>query len=663
MVEEVDILLYVALSEEFDTVTEVLGKGFAPRELDDVAITGYFGTIHSAILGKDIRLAAFPAGKMGNTRSASLASLLIEKFRPRDVVVLGIAGSLSNDMEPGDVFIPDSVNEYLANSATTGENETWTFSTSGNQFASSARLLNRFDQFHIAHKDSFNLWRTISEKRRSVTVSDTVLTQLADAGIELRAHCAVRSGDDRKLASGPAVGKGKAFVEWIKGEVDRKVAAIEMETAGVYDAGAVRIPPPRTIAIRGISDFADARKAKLEEIGKGVFRQLSMFNACSLFKAGVEAGLFKQDTVVSLAKGDESPAEIEESRVKSVLVLGGITSETDDVDAEGPRLFKAAMKLGSVIAGAGAQLIICSPFPDSADYFAAMGFASAKVDSLIQIHKPMHCKVDEKVDLFEKTHGHGKLTVQRWNYPGPDSDDEGSWTQAWLFAQLQALERADAVIALGGRVSNTAQTILHLAEAKGIPVVPYSFLGGAAQRAFMRRDWKVNHPEINRNCLNDDDGVAQAINIANQLVLDRARTLLDTCGKPKTAFVSFAHQDAPAAKLLVSALKSMKLEVMIGDDQVRPDQLITVSIEQAMLRSDVCAVLWSRNYAQSPWCYDELDLAITRQQNNQSGLWLFNLDDSAIVPARARKLPFLSVGNPRNIEHIVIEMMNSLDER
>jgi hypothetical protein len=53
-------------------------------------------------------------------------------------------------------------------------------------------------------------------------------------------------------------------VDWIIREHDRKVAALEMESAGVYDAATVRTTAPRTVAIRGISDYADARKEKLK---------------------------------------------------------------------------------------------------------------------------------------------------------------------------------------------------------------------------------------------------------------------------------------------------------------------------------------------------------------------------------------------------------------
>ena len=84
-----------------------------------------------------------------------------------------------------------------------------------------------------------------------------------------------------------------------------------------------------------------------------------------------------------------------------------------------------------------------------------------------------------------------ELTIHDWKYPGPEKDEPDLWFQAWLLAQLQALDNADAVVALGGKISKTASTLLHLAEVKGLPIVPFPFLGGAAKRVFARRDWKT----------------------------------------------------------------------------------------------------------------------------------------------------------------------------
>jgi hypothetical protein len=89
--------------------------------------------------------------------------------------------------------------------------------------------------------------------------------------------------------------------------------------------------------------------------------------------------------------------------------------------------------------------------------------------------------------------------------------------------------------------------------------------------------------------------------------------------------------------------------VLTGDHEVRAEQMVQASIEQAILKSDVCAVLWSRNYAASPWCYDELIFATGRQAVGEIEVWLFNLDDSRIVPVPARKLPAISARSPASL--------------
>ena len=91
-------------------------------------------------------------------------------------------------------------------------------------------------------------------------------------------------GEDRKLASSLTVTKGKAFAKWLK-EDDRKIAAVEMESAGGYAAvdNLKEGTAPRVISIRGISDFGDGRKEQLEEEPVPNFRTTPLdveFGAC-----------------------------------------------------------------------------------------------------------------------------------------------------------------------------------------------------------------------------------------------------------------------------------------------------------------------------------------------------------------------------------------------
>ncbi|OAN54973.1 TIR domain-containing protein [Sphingobium sp. TCM1] len=657
MSERVDILLYVALSEEVDSVLEMFGGSFQPKEFSDVALTGFFGSLSGPVLKRDFSIAVVPAGKMGNTHSANVVSLLIEKLKPSNVVVVGIAGSLSNDMEPGDVFIPDSINEYLANSATHGEAGQWTFTTSGNNFQTSVRLLNRLQLFAHTCKVQYQAWQNDTRQLRKALISEATEDALAAANLNTRGACKLYAGDDRKLASGPAVGKGKAFVDWITREVDRKVAAMEMESAGVYDAALVRTPAPRTVAIRGISDYADARKEQIESTAKGQFRALSAKNAVALFIRAVEAGIFEETTGTVPEPVGLPPSDRLDSRVKSVFVIGGQTGETADADAEVPRLHQASLKLGGALAKAGAQLVVCSPFPDSADYYTAMGYADAKVGGVIHFHCPRHPKVEEKRQRLRQTWGRHDLTIQDWNYPGPETEDADSWLQAWLLAQLQALERADVVVALGGKVSKTANTLLHLAEAKGLPIVPFAFLGGAALRTYQRRDWKRLHPGFDASILANDEGIEQAVAIANRLLLDRVKRSISGGDRPKAVFVSVASSDAAMASALGNELKSLGVEVILGDNEIEAGQMVPASIDQAIRRSDIVAVLWSRSYAQSAWCFDELSIALNQEALGAMKVWLFNLDDSAIVPAQARKLPVISVRSPEGLRSAVMELL------
>jgi len=277
--ERVDILLYIALEEEFGVLIKALGDKFQPRELQGIALTLFLGDIVSPTLQRKFRIAVVPAGKMGNTRAATFVSATLEKFPPSDVVVLGIAGSLSNELEPGDVFIPDSVNEYLANSASAGEKLTWCLRTSGNTFQTSLRLLNRFQMFKHTHAEGHAKWVEDTKTHRRTFIDAATITKLREKKVLLREDCHLYAGDDRKLFSGPTVGKGNAFAKWITQEVDRKAFAMEMESAGAYDAAIVRTPAPRTMAIRGISDYGDSRKTKIESAAKERFRTLAALNA------------------------------------------------------------------------------------------------------------------------------------------------------------------------------------------------------------------------------------------------------------------------------------------------------------------------------------------------------------------------------------------------
>jgi hypothetical protein len=206
-------------------------------------------------------------------------------------------------------------------------------------------------------------------------------------------------------------------------------------------------------------------------------------------------------------------------------------------------------------------------------------------------------------------------------------------------------------------MSKTASTLLHLAEAKGLPVIPFAFLGGAAGRNYKRRDWARLNPGFDVSILERESGVEQAVQIANRLILDRIKRSMVGNSKHKTVFISLARQDAAMGRALEGVLTSHGITAVLGEREISPDELISTTIENALRGSDIVAILWSRSFAQSPWCYDELALALSLEALGGMKVWLFNLDDSSIVPTQARKLPAISVRSEEGFRNAIHELL------
>lgn len=297
--EKIDIFVYIALSEEFqsayDKAVEISEAIFKPQELVDWPLTIYKGQIHSAIQKRTYDVVILPAGKMGNTHSAAITSFFLTKYSIANIVVLGIAGSVSKDLNLGDVFIPDCIEEYLANSSAEGDDTRWKLVHSGIEFPINRRLLNRFQQIKQTKPDHYQEWKKECAQEYELLIGSELRQSMAMKKISLSPEANIFAGDDRKLASGPTVDKSISFSRWLKHEVDRKIAAVEMESAGVFDASLSRSKQPRIICIRGISDFGDERKDQIQNEANDCFRKLAIKNAFSLLLKSIDADIFCEE--------------------------------------------------------------------------------------------------------------------------------------------------------------------------------------------------------------------------------------------------------------------------------------------------------------------------------------------------------------------------------
>src|SRR5262249_17250392 len=160
----------------------------------------------------------------------------------------------------------------------------------------------------------------------------------------------------------------------------------------------------------------------------------------------------------------------------------------------------------------------------------------------------------------------------------PESEDGESWGQAWLLCQIMALDKADVVISVGGRLTKTANMLLHLAEARQKPVVPFAFLGGASRGAFNRRNWALNYPDLDVGKLQDRNAADEAMDIAEHMVTARIRGARSYAWPPRHIFISRARPDAEFARSLDEYLTTAGFNVLLGDREWLSDRTIESSI-------------------------------------------------------------------------------------
>lgn len=282
----VDVGIVIALDEEFrELAPQINFKAYYNQDIKQ-----YYYLFERGIVGQEqtpYRCVVTVMGAMGPTDAGIVGDRLISQFTPKTIISIGIAGSMDKDVLVGNVVVADQTDEYLASSKAieTSDKQDWDFQLSGNPFKSDPTYVAHAMHLKYAHKDRMQEWERncrqyLLEKIGSVAVENLIRERLISDFPEIQTG---------RIASGQTVGAAKQFVQWLKEKHDRKLLALEMESAGVLNAAHKRAVS--SLIIRGISDYSDERKNKLDGIGQGVLRRYAMNNALSLLWLLMDLGL------------------------------------------------------------------------------------------------------------------------------------------------------------------------------------------------------------------------------------------------------------------------------------------------------------------------------------------------------------------------------------
>jgi nucleoside phosphorylase len=261
-----DLGLIIPTKEEFDYVRESIP--FTP-------IPGAEGGVWYEFQAPGERLGvAYVLFDMGLTPATSAATRLLERFHPEVLAVVGIGGALNDDLRLGDVVVGAVIEEYLkAAKVSSG------FQPAGDGWPLAERLRHFTNHFRYITEDNYLSWIKFAKVR----------------GIEEDLPFATTPWARREpsyfvlpIASGDLVVADEEFKEWLLSH-ERRRAVVEMEAAGVARAVKEYDRDVALLVMRGISDFADKRKAALDAVATGqemgAWRRYAARNAIELLLA------------------------------------------------------------------------------------------------------------------------------------------------------------------------------------------------------------------------------------------------------------------------------------------------------------------------------------------------------------------------------------------
>lgn len=344
-----------------------------------------------------------------------------------------------------------------------------------------------------------------------------------------------------------------------------------------------------------------------------------------------------------------------------LFVIGGVTCGRSDpgFPDESRRLATACRALGRSIAVERHDIVVCSPFDDAADVEILRGAVLApdgrdtKVEFNFVDAPAVRKKLEEVIaDL-------GLTRVVKVPHPPPRADDPQARRYAWLLCQLHALDACHATIAIGGDPAGAANMLLLLADGKRKPVLPLPFMAGAAAQAFERRRYELeDRLGGDLGLLQDEAAVDRVIALAEGVASSKPRSGGPVASRrPPQFFVSYPRARQAEADHVETLLRRRNLAVFRDESEFGAGHALPTEIREAIHRADIFIAIWSKEYACSPWCFDEFELALDRHAAGKLTLWIFCVDETRIIPKRARDLVNYAVKSRQELEGYVISLL------
>ncbi len=318
--EYFDIGLVVPLEEELLHVMEQF-PSLEDRSTDTVFC-------HVVDSGRpDIRMIVVQQQGMGKTHAINAANFLFDQADLGLVVCLGIAGSLSDDMRLASVCYSGKIADVLDNNKITDLEEdasetefSPTHYDTPDKFTQAFGFIRTQPQLRPAYVE----WQA----QRKAVAEELVTAEVPAPGGNMERIAEPRTLNGIIVCG--MVSKSEGYNRKLRA-VDRALLAIETESGGVFAQAKYHGNCP-AMAVRGISDYADKDKKKLEHASKGGVRALAAANAASFLHLQITTNPYFEKALQERRSGTQEALPLASTPLEKDIVTESIELVTKEID-------------------------------------------------------------------------------------------------------------------------------------------------------------------------------------------------------------------------------------------------------------------------------------------------------------------------------------------
>lgn len=233
---KVDIVIVTAVDVEMNEIKRVL-PNIKELDINDEVIYYQADIINKR--GEKILVVICQQLRKGMVAAANLTTKTIDIFNPDCVIMLGIAGGNTQEVQYGDIVIASDAIDYCSGSIIEHESSEVEFLPDSQSIPASSLIMRQFRKY----KNDITLLRKIRDDCGDLKESRDISLHIG------------------KMATGPAVIKSKKFTNEYLKKHNKDYLAIDMETFGVYfSARYSQNTNIQYVSVKSISDGADNDK-------------------------------------------------------------------------------------------------------------------------------------------------------------------------------------------------------------------------------------------------------------------------------------------------------------------------------------------------------------------------------------------------------------------